>query len=207
MRRGRRHVRVPPDLTSLFDVLFIVIFAALIRAAAVQQVAAQPPPKQPPPKPLDPASLHAKALATVAAELAERPAILVRISEAGTITAIEVGGKATALDAPLLEHSPDPDIAIAYLGDRTAELRVCRVVQLHVAEAAAANALVILAPAQRLADLPHALFEGLRRDVDRCLTEQRLLAMIVEPDTAAPAGSAATPPAGSAPTAPTGAPR
>ena len=27
--RPRRHVRLPPDLTSLFDVLFIVVFAAL----------------------------------------------------------------------------------------------------------------------------------------------------------------------------------
>ena len=41
MRRNRRRVHVPPDLTSLFDVLFIVIFAALIRAAATQQAAAQ----------------------------------------------------------------------------------------------------------------------------------------------------------------------
>ncbi|HET7502744.1 MAG TPA: hypothetical protein VFK02_17100 [Kofleriaceae bacterium] len=37
--RARRHVRRPPDLTSLFDVLFIVVFAALIRAAAVQHAA------------------------------------------------------------------------------------------------------------------------------------------------------------------------
>ena len=39
MRRAKR-VRYPPDLTSLFDVLFIVVFASLIRAAAVQNAAA-----------------------------------------------------------------------------------------------------------------------------------------------------------------------
>ena len=44
--RLRGRVRKPPDLTSLFDVLFIVVFVALIRAAAAQQeVAAATAPK------------------------------------------------------------------------------------------------------------------------------------------------------------------
>jgi hypothetical protein len=176
--RRRRHV--PPDLTSLFDVLFIVIFAALIRAAAAEHAAAEAakPPPLPEPKPLDPASLQARA----AAALATRPPVIVRVSAAGTITALEVDGKTTPLDVPLLEHSPDPDVAIAYLGERSAELRVCRVVALHVAAADLARYLVIVAPERALADLPHALYEGLRRDVDRCMAEQRGLAVIVEPD-------------------------
>lgn len=172
-RRARR--QPPPDLTSLFDVLFIVIFAALIRAAAVQAVAA-PKPKAPPP-PLDPASLRARAIADVAT----RPAIIVRISAAGTISALEADGKVTPLDVPLLEHSPDPDVALAYLGDRSGELRACRIAALHLGAADLARYLVIFAPAQRLADLPHALFDGLHRDVDRCLADQHGLAVIIDP--------------------------
>jgi len=40
---------------------------------------------------------------------------------------------------------------------------------------------VIIAPERRLADLPHALFEGLHRDVDRCLAEQKGVAVIIDP--------------------------
>jgi hypothetical protein len=182
MRRGRRHLRMPPDLTSLFDVLFIVIFAALIRAAAVQANAAPKPAPTTPPVPLDPASLHARALAGVEADLAARPAIIVRVSAAGTLTALELDGKTTPLDAPLLEHSTDPDVAVTYLGDRSAELRVCRIAALHLGVADLAKYLVIVAPAARLADLPHALYDGLHRDLDRCGSEQRGIAVLVEPE-------------------------
>ena len=174
-RRARR--QPPPDLTSLFDVLFIVIFAALIRAAAVQQAVAAPEPPEPAPPPLDPASLRARAIV----DLAARPTIVVRISAAGTISALEADGKVTPLDVPLLEHSPDPDVALAYLGDRSGELRACRIAALHLGVADLARYLVIFAPAQRLADLPHALFDGLHRDVDRCLADQHGLAVIVDP--------------------------
>ena len=37
-----------------------------------------------------------------------------RIAATGTIEALEVGDRRIALDAPLLEHSPDPDVAIAW---------------------------------------------------------------------------------------------
>jgi hypothetical protein len=179
MRRGRRR-HMPPDLTSLFDVLFIVIFAALIRAAAAQQAvaAAQAPAKPaPPPPPLDPASLHGRAIAAVAA----RDTVIVRVAATGTVTALEANGTITPLDVPLLEPNTNPDIAIAYLGERSAELRVCRIAAVHLAVPDLATRLVIIAPQQKLADLPHALFEGLRRDVDRCLAEQHGLAVLVEP--------------------------
>jgi hypothetical protein len=184
-RRSRRHVRVPPDLTSLFDVLFIVIFAALIRAAAVEQAAAQaatPKPKQPSPPPvqLATAQLHTAALADLGTQLAARPYVVVRIAN-GAITALEIGDKITKLDTPLLEHSPDPDIGIAYLGDRAAELRICKVIAGQFAAADLAGYLVILAPDQHLPDLPHALYEGLRRDIDRCLADQQALAVLVDP--------------------------
>ena len=88
----------------------------------------------------------------------------------------------TPLDVPLLEHSPDPDIGLAYLGDRSAELRLCRLVALHLQLADLSNHLVIIAPDARGADLPHALYTGLRRDVERCQSEQHGLAVVVEPD-------------------------
>ena len=182
--RTRRLIRRPSDLTSMFDVLFIVVFAALIRAAAVQAAAdraATPPTPPTPPKPLDPGSLRARAVADLSAQLAQKTAVIVRVSKFGTITELEVDGKPTPLDAPLLEHSPDPDVAVAYLGDRSAELRVCHVAALHLGAADLARYLVVVAPDVRLADLPHALFDGLHRDLDRCLTDQRGVAAIVEP--------------------------
>jgi hypothetical protein len=193
-RRSRRR-QPPPDLTSLFDVLFIVIFAALIRAAAVQQAAATPAPPQPP-RPnaplvkLEVAQLRAQAVASVNEDIANRPAVIVRISTAGNVTSVETNEKTEALDSPLLEHSPDPDVALAYLGDRAAELRICRIVAVHLALPDLAQHLVILAPEKPLADLPHALVEGLRRDVERCLHDQQGLAVIVDPTAASTLGSA-----------------
>lgn len=198
MRHRRRFVHAAPDLTSLFDVLFILVFAALIRTAAVQQAAAQPPPAPPPPqKPAPPppvklatAQLQAAALADLGKQLASRPYVVVRVSRAGSITALEIGSSVTELDTPLLEHSPDPDIALAYLGDRAAELRVCRVIAVQLGVPDLARYLVIIAPDAHLADLPHALYEGLRRDIDRCLADQQALAVLVDPSLAqAPGGT------------------
>lgn len=203
--RPRRHIRRPPDLTSLFDVLFIVVFAALIRATAaehaaeVEHAAAHPPPPPQPSAPVTPpavAVLRQRALADLDAELASRTPLVVRITRTGTIEALEVDGKRIALDAPLLEHSPDPDIVVAYLGDRSAELRVCRIAALHLGVAELSRYLVILAPVLPLADLPHALFGGLHRDLDRCLTEQHGLAALVDPAALPP------PPGRPAPAAP-----
>ena len=191
MRRARRHVRLPPDLTSLFDVLFIVIFACLIRATAAQRAEAEalkpPPPRpHPPVQQLDPASLHARALTQLERELASRTAVIVRVAAAGTITALETDGKTEPLDVPLLEHEPDPDVAVAYLGDRSTELTVCGVAALHLGVPDLAADLVIIAPERPLDDLPHALYQGLYRDVERCQTDHHGLAVIVEPDVTNP---------------------
>ena len=188
MRRARRAARTPPDLTSLLDVLFILIFAALIRAAAADQnaqAASKPAPPALPAVPLDPTSLRARALSDLGSQLASRSAVVLRVSLKGTLTALDVAGKPVALDTPLLEHSADPDVVVSYLGDRSAEQRLCRIAALHLGVADLENYLVIIAPETYLADLPQALFEGLHRDVDRCLTDQRGIAVIVDP-TAAP---------------------
>ncbi|HEX2692087.1 MAG TPA: hypothetical protein VHN14_36005 [Kofleriaceae bacterium] len=195
--RPRRHVRRPPDLTSLFDVLFIVVFAALIRATAVEHAAAHPPTPPRPSAPIIPpavAALRQRALADLDAQLASRTPLVVRITKDSTIEAFEVDDKRIALDAPLLEYSPNPDVAIAYLGDRSADLHVCRIAALHLGTTELSRYLVIFAPALPLDDLPHALFEGLRRDLDRCLIEQHGRAALVDPAMLPP--SAAPPPTG-----------
>jgi len=199
--RSRRHVRRPPDLTSLFDVLFIVVFAALIRAAAVENAAAHPTPVSPP-KPSAPAippavaALREHALTELGAELAARTPLVVRITKDATIEALEVDGKRLALDAPLLEHDPNPDIVVSYLGDRSADLRVCRIAALHLGVTELSRYLVIITPVLPLADLPHALFDGLHRDLDRCLTEQHGLAALIDPAALAPPAAS---PSGAAP--------
>ncbi len=182
--RSRRHAYRRPDLTSLFDVLFIIIFASLIRAAAAQNAAEkalQPPPKAvAPPTPPDLAALRTRALADLDTQLATRTPLVIRVSAKGIIEAIEADGRKIALDVPLLEHSPDPDVAIAYLGDRSTELRLCRVAVVHLDVADLSKYLVIVAPTLPLTDLPHALFVGLHADLDRCFAEQHGLATIVD---------------------------
>jgi hypothetical protein len=181
--RIRRHVRRPPDLTSLFDVLFIVVFVALIRAAAAQQASAQVPkppdiPKIPPP---EVAVLRAHALDTLKSELDNRSPLVIRISETGTISGLETADKKLELDVPLLEHSPDPDQRISYLGDRSAELRLCRIAAVHLELADLSKHLVIVSPVQTARAIQHTLSEGLRRDLTRCLIEQHGIATIVDP--------------------------
>lgn len=187
--RSRRHVRRPPDLTSMFDVLFIVIFAALIRAAAAEHAAAHPPEPPRPAAPVIPpsvAELRQRALAELNKELAGRTPLVVRINKDARIEAIEVGGRRIALDVPLLEQSRNPNAVETYLGDRSADLRVCKIAATQLGDAARGDAalsqyLVIIAPAVALLDLQHALFDGLTADVVRCFTELRGVATLVDP--------------------------
>lgn len=198
MRTRHRHVHRAPDLTSLVDVLFILVFAALLGSVATQVTVAKPAPPapEPPRLPATPpavAALRAHALAQLGAQLAAREPLVIRVAPTGVVTAIEAGGRRLALDAPLLEHSPDPDIGVAYLGDRSAELRVCRIAALHLRVPSLADHLVIVAPAVALADLPHALHQGLHRDLERCLTDQRGVATIIDPAALVPAAPGVPP--------------
>ena len=190
--RTRRYVRRPPDLTSLFDVMFIVVFVALIRAAAAESAAAASAPKprpvmpQPPAPPPAVAALRAAALESLQTDLEARTSVVVRVTAEGQIVALEIGADKRPLDIPLLEHSADPDAAIAYLGDRSAELRVCRVVAVHLGVPDLTGHLVIIAPAVPLADLRRALHRGLHEDLLRCLADQHGIATIIDPATLTP---------------------
>ena len=183
--RVRRRVHHAPDLTSLLDVLFIIVFVALIRSSSAKQVAAEPAPKPLPPAPPAPPAhvvqLRAAALANLTSELEGRTPLVVRVSADGKITELEQGADKRALDVPLLELSADPDAGIAYLGDRSAELRVCRIAAVHLGVPDLSQYLVIIAPAVPLADLKRALHRGLHDDLLRCLAEQRGIASIVDP--------------------------
>ena len=198
--RARRHVRRPPDLTSLFDVLFIVVFAALIRAAAVENAAAHPAappaPVQPsaPVTPPDVATLRQRALSEVQARVAALTPLVIRATREGTVDSLEVDGKKIRLVVPLVE--PDAVQGIHYAGDLKAELRLCGIAARQLGTTDLSRYLVIMAPAAGIDELPAAVWGGVQRDVPRCRNEQRagevlLLGPTPRPP-APPAGPAAT---------------
>lgn len=204
MRARGRRVRRPPDLTSLFDVLFIVVFVALIRAAAAQHEVERLTPPPAPPRPATPApplavaALRTKALSNLERDLAARTPLVVRISTQverdlvkGTIAMIEYEGRKLALDVPLLTDNRDPTLEIEYLGKRSAELRVCRIaaVQLHLPDLS--HQLVIIVLDRPGAEVERsygsdALLGGLEHDVARCFVEQNGIAALIDPAELAP---------------------
>ncbi len=196
--RERRRVRSAPDLTSLLDVVFIIAFVALIRAAGAHETtpavasvpapaptpAPKPKPKPTPkPKPRAADELRTRALRIVDKSVRDKTPLVVRIAASGTIVGLEVGKDHRKLDVPLLERSSDPDAVLAYLGDRSKELHVCRVAAVQLGLQDLSNYLVIFAPDVPTDDLVHALYRGLERDVRRCVAEQQGIAAIVGPQT------------------------
>ena len=224
MRARGRRVRRPPDLTSLFDVLFIVVFVALIRAAAAQHEVERLTPPPAPPRPAPPApppavaALRTKALAGLERDLDERTPLVVRIAAQvegdrvkGTITMIEHEGHKLALDVPLLADSRDPDVEVEYLGERSAELRVCRIAAVQLRLPDLSRQLVIVVPDRSYAEVKRAvgsraLFEGLRQDVVRCFVGQRGIAALIDPAELEPPAAPAPPTAPASPAAPPPAP-
>ncbi len=186
----RRRVQPPGSLTSLLDVLFILVFASLVQSSASGDApAAATVPVGSPPVPLPPPSFAALRQAAVAAATAQvegAPLVVVHVAADGTAAELEEASGRRAIGVPLLERVADPDVAVAYLGDRAAALRLCGVVARELRVAELAGHVVVIAPAVALAELPVALVAGLRRDVARCWAEQHALAVIVEPTVVAP---------------------
>ena len=185
----RRRVQPPGSLTSLLDVLFILVFASLVQsnasgdAPATVPVASPPVPSPPPPSF---AALRQAAVAAATAQVEGAPLVVVHVAADGTAAELEEASGRRAIGVPLLERVADPDVAVAYLGDRAAALRVCGVVARELRVAELAGHVVVIAPAVALAELPVALVAGLRRDVARCWAEQHALAVIVEPTVVTP---------------------
>jgi hypothetical protein len=199
----RRRGAQPESLTSLLDVLFILVFASLVQlAAAGEKEAAAPAAPVPdagvavaegdavdagPPPPEGRVVLRERALSALARQLEARRAVVARIAPDGTLRALEHDGGTMALGVPLLERVPDPDIALAYLGDRSPELRVCRAIALRLGLRDLRDQLVVIAPDAPIGSLTVALVAGLRRDAARCLEEQQGVAVVVDATATAPA--------------------
>ena len=180
--RNRRAIR-PPDLTSLFDVLFLFVFVSLVNAGmsrreadAVAHAATVAPPAPPKP-PAAMTELRTQALHV----LGDRVEVVARVSKAGALTEIQLVDRTIASGAPLVERVADPDVGVRYLGETNPDLRVCRQIARALGAADLRGYLVVIAPEAPLAQLAHALVDGLRADEDRCLTEDRGVAVIVEP--------------------------
>jgi hypothetical protein len=110
----------------------------------------------------------------------------VRVAADGTLVDVEWAGEKRALGLPLLERVPDPDVAVAYLGDRAPALRLCGVVAHELRAGDLAGHVVVISPAVPLGEMSVALVAGLRRDVTRCQNEQQAMAVIVEPGMVTP---------------------
>lgn len=126
-----------------------------------------------------------QAIAQLAFGLKERGVVYAKVSATGMVTALERtrAGEVLhlGLGVPLLEQVPDPDVALAYLGDRAPALRVCAIVRERLGTEDLSGYLVVIIPEVPLASLSVALFRGLTRDQQRCLDDQRGIAVLVDP--------------------------
>lgn len=193
-RRGVRYA----ELTSLLDVLFILVFASLVQAAALvkkaREPAASPPPARAATSPTLPrpglppsrAAVRRQAAARLLDLLRKRGIIYVRVSAAGVLTAVEVedeGGRVRAqrLRIPLVQRVADRDVGLVYLGDRNAGLRICSLVRLNLGRQDLAQHLVVVVPELPWERLRYALVEGMLRDQDRCFADEKGTAVVVDP--------------------------
>lgn len=188
-------------MTSLIDVLFILVFASLVQTAAARKSASTSPTPAPTPTPApvaapvivdagapldagplvtDRGALRDQALSALATSLAIRPVLIARVTRDGMLTALELPDRTIALGVPLLERVPDRDVVVAYLGDRSPDLQICRIASLRLGEDLHPY-LVVIAPEVGLADLQVALVTGLAHDAARCQRDQGVAAVVVDP--------------------------
>lgn len=162
----KRRVIAPPPLTSLLDVLFILVFASVVHASASGAGAPAAPQATPPP-PEPPAAfseLRARALVELVANLDGRQTAIARVTRDGVLARIELAERTIDLGIPLVERVADETIGLRYLRD----LQVCRLVQLRLGVPDLSRHLVVIAPEAPRADLPVALVEGLRDEPLEC---------------------------------------
>ncbi len=196
--RHRRPIRYS-SLTSLLDVLFILVFASLTQAAGLVQKAEQtetdpdevqqaPAPK-PPSIPISTshAQLRDAAQAQVLRDLQGRPTVYARISADGHLLAIERDGTPDAtktLDSPtpLLLKTDFEGGGTSYLGNQEPQHRICTLVRKELALNSLDNYLVIFAPEVGLDGLQVALARGLRADQQYCFTDEGAIGVLVDPD-------------------------
>lgn len=206
-------------MTSLFDVLFILVFVSIINAALSRQdvedlkaaVASQPTASASAsasaltaPLPPSAQALQARAVA----DLDARPAIVARVTDKSILRSLEAGQKQVKLDVPLTEQVADEGLLVGYVGDRSSSLRICALAQLHLGITDLSPYLVIITSDVPFSDLPQTLVNGMQRDAYRCVEEQRATGILVDPSKVAPpssssSSSSAVPPGTNSPGAPT----
>lgn len=192
----RRPVAQYAPLTSLLDVLFILVFASLIYSASLEasqkKKEAEPTKAEPPAVALtpgqvaiDPERLRKVAVAEILAGLESRQAVVARVGPDGRLRQLErrQDGKplVTPVELPLVERVPDPDVNLVYLGERSPDLRLCSLVRLQLGAADLADTMVIVALDVPLEQMSVALARGLKRDADRCTGDQRGVAVLLDP--------------------------
>lgn len=195
MRRERPLVQYS-TMTSFLDVLFLLVFAALIHAADLAQKASARAAEKPKPAALapvpagpaaaiDPERLRKVAVAEILAGLESRQAVVARVGPDGRLRQLErrQGDKplVTPVELPLVERVPDPDVALVYLGERSPDLRLCNLIRLQMGAADLTDTLVIVSLDVPLEQMPTALARGLIRDADRCTGDQRGVAVLLDP--------------------------
>lgn len=191
-------------MTALVDIVFIVLFATLVSSvglvrapdetAVPETVSEETAPAETvseqtvPAVPAAPAShdaLRERALDQLSRALSGRRGHFVRVSQSGQVTAIETesagGIERRSMAVPLVARVADPDVVLEYLGDRSADLRLCALVARELGLDNLEDELVIVVPEAALAELPLALARGLLSDVDRCRAQQGI-AVLVGPD-------------------------
>lgn len=194
MRRNRPLVQYS-TMTSFLDVLFLLVFAALIHAADLAQKAQAKPAAKPPAADavpltpgqvaIDPERLRKVALAEILAGLESRQAVVARVGADGRLRQLErrQDGQpvVTPVELPLVERVPDPDVLLVYLGEHSPDLRLCNLVRLQLGAQDLSDTIVIVALDLPLGQLSVALARGLQRDVDRCTGDQGGVAVLLDP--------------------------
>jgi hypothetical protein len=195
--RRRRGLKLP-ELTSLLDTLFIVVFAALIQARAsaeraaaepapAAEVAPEPPPPPPPDAGVVPLDEIRAATARVVSAIRNPDLILVVVSGEGHIASITRRWDERALPPgdlkiKLLRDSQDPDVRIAYRGREAREDRICALARRELGgEGDLGRAVVVITADRPLADMPYSLATGLIEDATTCLDDANGMGVLVDP--------------------------
>ena len=147
----------------------------------------------------DAEQLRRAAVAQVMTGVEGRGAVVVRVARDGQLRALERRyvdeTVSTPLSLPLVERVPDPDVGLVYLAERQDGMSLCTLLRLHLGTTDLSDSLIIITPDVPFEELSVALARGLQRDTERCLADQRGIAVIVDPraDTAPPVQEGAAP--------------
>ncbi|MFO0616255.1 MAG: hypothetical protein U0414_26915 [Polyangiaceae bacterium] len=210
MRRQRRAIR-PPDMTSLFDVLFILVFVSLVNVGVNHTETEEAEAKAK--SAADALASASAALASASAALSARPSaapsvsappattsppvdlssreatLIVRIDKDGVLQTIERADQVVVVRQPLLEPDEDPDRVVRYRGIRSPELRICAIVASKLGLPDLSRFVVAITTEATHKELVEALNKGIETDQKLCADEQKGFALVANAPAAPPGGS------------------